>query len=157
MAEEKMIIVMELADCGDVFKLIKNQILKKKFFSESKILNWFIQITCGLQYLHKRNILHRDLKTKNIFLTSQNLIKIGDFGISKTLNHTLDLANTGIGTPHYLSPEMCNGQPYNLKSDIWSLGTNCFLHQIRLSMFKVASCTSSAPWSWHTRQNISLG
>merc|ERR1711874_556984 len=60
--------------------------------------------------------------------TTQNIIKIGDFGISKALNHTLDLATTAIGTPHYLSPEICRRNPHNHKSDMRSLG--CVLYEM---------------------------
>jgi len=126
---ERILIIMEFADAGDLSMLIKRQKEQvKQFFKESEILSWLVQISFALQYIHKKNILHRDLKTQNIFLTSQNLIKIGDFGISKSLSHTLDLATTAIGTPHYLSPEICRRQPYNHKSDIWSLG--CVLYEM---------------------------
>merc|ERR1719489_547338 len=108
--------------------VVKRQRELKQYLPESDILSWFVQIALGLQYIHKKNILHRDLKTQNIFVTSQNLIKIGDFGISKSLSHTLDLATTAIGTPHYLSPEICKRQPYNHKSDMWSLG--CVLYEL---------------------------
>lgn len=122
MASESIIILMDLANNGDLSQLIEKQKEKKQFLPENDILSFFVQITSGLQYIHKKNILHRDLKPKNIFLTSQKLIKIGDFGISKSLNHTLDLATTAIGTPYYLSPEVYRRQPYNYKSDMWSLG-----------------------------------
>ena len=122
LASERILIIMELADAGDLSMLIKKQKEKKQFLPENDVLSYFVQIAFGLQYIHKKNILHRDLKTQNIFLTSQKLIKIGDFGISKSLSHTLDLATTAIGTPHYLSPEICRRQPYNHKSDMWSLG-----------------------------------
>ena len=52
---------------------------------QSQVRNWLVQITFALQYLHKNNILHRDLKAQNIFMTSVNLLKLGDFGISRTL------------------------------------------------------------------------
>merc|ERR1712142_353757 len=126
---EKLLIVMEFADAGDLAQLIKRQREhKEQYWKESDIISWLVQIAFGLQYIHKKNILHRDLKTQNIFLTSQSLIKIGDFGISKSLSHTLDLATTAIGTPHYLSPEICKRQPYNHKSDMWSLG--CVLYEL---------------------------
>lgn len=126
---ERILIIMEFADAGDLSMLIKRQKdSAKQFLPEADILSWFVQIAFGLQYIHKKNILHRDLKTQNIFLTSQSLIKIGDFGISKSLSHTLDLATTAIGTPHYLSPEICKRQPYNHKSDMWSLG--CVLYEL---------------------------
>ena len=105
LASERILIIMEFADAGDLAMLIKRQKEQvRQLFKESDVLSWLVQIAFSLQYIHKKHILHRDLKTQNIFLTSQNLIKIGDFGISKSLNHTLDLATTAIGTPHYLSP-----------------------------------------------------
>jgi len=126
---EKILIIMEYADAGDLAAVIKRQREEfKQFIQESQILSWLVQVSFGLQYIHKKNILHRDLKTQNIFLTTQNIIKIGDFGISKTLSHTLDLATTAIGTPHYLSPEICQRKPYNHKSDMWSLG--CVLYEL---------------------------
>lgn len=108
--------------------VVKRQKELKQYLPEPDILSWFVQIALGLQYIHKKNILHRDLKTQNIFVTSKKLVKIGDFGISKWLSHTLDLATTAIGTPHYLSPEICRRQPYSHKSDMWSLG--CVLYEL---------------------------
>lgn len=100
----------------------------KPFKRESQILDWFVQICLALKYVHDRKILHRDLKTQNIFLTSKGEIKIGDFGIARVLQSTYDYAQTAIGTPYYLSPEICQEKPYNQKSDIWSLG--CILYEI---------------------------
>ena len=119
---ERILIIMEYADAGDLSMVVKRQREANQYLPESDILSWFIQIALALQYIHKKNILHRDLKTQNIFLTSKKMVKIGDFGISKWLSHTLDLATTAIGTPHYLSPEICRRQPYSHKSDMWSLG-----------------------------------
>ena len=72
--------------------------------------------------------MHRDLKTQNIFLTAENTVKIGDFGIAKVLQNTCEMAKTAIGTPYYLSPEICKQKPYNQKTDIWSLG--CILYEL---------------------------
>ena len=69
-----------------------------------------------------RKIIHRDLKGQNIFLTSNNLIKLGDFGIAKILSQTHQKAKTVVGTPYYLSPEIIENKPYSFKTDIWSLG-----------------------------------
>ena len=73
-------------------------------------------------------MLHRDLKTQNVLITKDNKVKIGDFGISKQLENTVQLANTSLGTPFYLSPEICLGHPYDYKSDVWMLG--CVLYEM---------------------------
>lgn len=119
-------IVMEYADNGDLFEQIQNA--NKKHFKEEQILDWFVQICLALKHIHDRKILHRDIKCQNIFLTKDGLVKMGDFGIAKILNHTTQFSKTAIGTPYYLSPEICQGKNYNQKSDIWSLG--CVLYEI---------------------------
>lgn len=90
-----------------MFNLIAKQKEIGTGFSESQILAWFVQMALALKHVHERKILHRDLKTQNIFLTSKGEVKIGDFGIARVLQHTYDCANTAIGTPYYLSPEIC--------------------------------------------------
>lgn len=87
-----------------------------------------MQICFAVKYLHDKNILHRDLKLSNIFISSNGDIKLGDFGIAKVLNNTDEFAKTIVGTPYYLSPEICQKKPYNHKSDIWSLG--CVLYEL---------------------------
>ncbi|XP_046577023.1 serine/threonine-protein kinase 26-like [Haliotis rubra] len=90
--------------------------------SENRISMWVLQIAKALQYLHERKILHRDLKTKNIFLMEDLTVKIGDLGIAKQLDFTLAQADTFLGTPLYMSPEIFQFQPYSYKADIWSMG-----------------------------------
>lgn len=75
---------------------------KKQNFSEELILNWFLQILFALGYVHSKRILHRDIKTSNIFLNSNGTVKLGDFGISKILEGTLEKAETMVGTPYYM-------------------------------------------------------
>ncbi|TMS19573.1 Serine/threonine-protein kinase Nek4 [Larimichthys crocea] len=91
-------------------------------YPERQVVEWFVQIAMALQYLHERNILHRDLKTQNIFLTKTNIIKVGDLGIARVLENQNDMASTLIGTPYYMSPELFSNKPYNHKSDVWALG-----------------------------------
>ncbi|KAM3928258.1 serine/threonine-protein kinase Nek11 [Leptodactylus fuscus] len=94
---------------------------------EDQVTEWFIQLLLGVHYMHERRILHRDLKAKNIFLKN-NLLKIGDFGVSRLLMGSCDLATTFTGTPYYMSPEALKHQGYDSKSDIWSVG--CILHEM---------------------------
>jgi NIMA (never in mitosis gene a)-related kinase len=126
--DKLLCLVTEFADLGDLNKIIKYQILSGYFFCEEIILNWFTQLCFAIKYIHSKNILHRDLKLSNIFLTSKRNIKLGDFGIAKILSSKDDLAKTLVGTPYYLSPELCLKKPYNHKSDIWSLG--CILYEM---------------------------
>ena len=121
-------IVMDYADGGDMYSKIAKQKQLGKGFPENQILDWFVQICLAIKHIHDRKILHRDLKTQNVFLTSKGEVKIGDFGIARVLQHTYDCAQTAIGTPYYLSPEICQEKPYNQKSDIWSLG--CILYEM---------------------------
>ncbi|XP_008933688.1 PREDICTED: serine/threonine-protein kinase Nek1, partial [Merops nubicus] len=119
-------IVMDYCEGGDLFKKINAQ--KGVLFSEDQILDWFVQICLALKHIHDRKILHRDIKSQNIFLTRDGTIQLGDFGIARVLNSTAELARTCIGTPYYLSPEICQNKPYNNKSDIWALG--CVLYEM---------------------------
>ena len=119
-------IVMEFADGGDLSQLIEKQ--GKTLLSEEKIMQLFIQLALAIKFIHDRKILHRDLKCQNVFLTKSGDVKLGDFGISKVLDSTLQMCKTQIGTPYYLSPEICEGKQYNSKTDIWSLG--CILYEL---------------------------
>ncbi|XP_053174978.1 interferon-induced very large GTPase 1-like isoform X1 [Scomber japonicus] len=119
-------IVMDYCEGGDLSKKIKSQ--KGKLFSEQQILDWFVQICLALKHIHDRKILHRDIKPENIFLTKDGTVQLGDFGVARVLNRTGELATTHIGTPLYISPEICENKPYNNKSDIWALG--CVLNEM---------------------------
>lgn len=119
-------IVTDYCDGGDLYTKIRGQ--KGTYFEEDQILDWFVQICLAIKHVHDRRILHRDIKTQNIFLTSSGIAKLGDFGIARVLNTTSELARTCIGTPYYLSPEICENKPYNNKSDVWSLG--CVLYEL---------------------------
>ncbi|KFP80625.1 Serine/threonine-protein kinase Nek5, partial [Acanthisitta chloris] len=125
--KNKLYIVMEYCDGGDLMKRINMQ--HGVLFAEDQILSWFVQISLGLKHIHDKKILHRDVKTQNIFLCNNGKVaKLGDFGIARQLNSTMEFAHTCVGTPYYLSPEICENRPYNNKTDIWSLG--CVLYEL---------------------------
>lgn len=100
-------IIMEYAQHGELSAAITERARSKKPFSEEDIMFYFVQIVLGLWHVHSKNILHRDLKSQNIFITGDRLLKLGDFGIARVLHSETELVNTAIGTPYYLSPEIC--------------------------------------------------
>merc|ERR1719456_725144 len=120
-------IVMEYADGGDLFTKIQKAKKACQKFPEGTIMRWFTQPLLALKFIHDKHILHRDLKSQNFFLTTSGKLKIGDFGIAKVLDNTAACAQTTIGTPYYLSPEICQERPYSWASDMWSLG--CVLYE----------------------------
>lgn len=135
-----LVIVMEHCDGGDLRKIIKEKAKLGEQFAEEQVMTWFVQLCLALQYCHSEKVLHRDLKTSNIFLTEKDwTIKLGDFGISRVLEGTTEAAVTIVGTPYYMSPEVCRSEPYNWKSDIWAIG--CVLYE--LCMLKHAFESSS--------------
>ena len=89
-----LIIVMEYCEMRDLAYHIKLRKAKSQPYSETEIMNYFVQICLSLEYVHGRHILHRDLKSQNVFLTRNNTVKLGDFGISKVLENTEDQALT---------------------------------------------------------------
>lgn len=120
---ESLCIVMAYCESGDLKQRIKKAHRSHKLFKQSLVMDWFIQMAQGLHYLHQQHIMHRDLKPQNIFLTKSNrVVKIGDFGVTQRLDATLAQAFTSVGTPYYMSPELCNAEPYNQKTDVWALG-----------------------------------
>eukprot|EP00873_Tetraselmis_striata_P019993 jgi/Tetstr1/440257/TSEL_028608.t1 len=121
-------IVTHFCEEGDLFTLIRNRAKKKQYFREEEVVDMFLQVAMGLHHIHTKRVLHRDLKTQNIFVAKGGILKLGDFGISKVLEKTDEFATTVTGTPYYMAPEICKNEPYSLKSDIWSLG--CVLYEL---------------------------
>ncbi|NXT84663.1 NEK3 kinase, partial [Zapornia atra] len=119
-------IVMEYCDDGDLMQKIKHQ--RGKLFPEDTILHWFVQMCLGVKHIHDKRVLHRDIKSKNVFLTQNGKVKLGDFGSARLLAHPVSYACTYVGTPYYVPPEIWESMPYNNKSDIWSLG--CILYEL---------------------------
>ncbi|XP_069801643.1 serine/threonine-protein kinase Nek8 isoform X1 [Dendropsophus ebraccatus] len=124
--DKALMIAMEYAPGGTLAEYIQKRC--NSLLDEDTILHFFVQILLALHHVHNKLILHRDLKTQNILLDKhQMIVKIGDFGISKILS-SKSKAYTVVGTPCYISPELCEGKPYNQKSDIWALG--CVLYEL---------------------------
>lgn len=126
----KVYIVMEYCEGGDLAQLVRKERKAGRRLPEDLIWSIFAQIAQALYECHSHSptILHRDLKASNVFLTPDLTIKLGDFGLSRLLGDQSDYAYTRVGTPYYMSPELVNGEKYDERSDIWSLG--CLLYEI---------------------------
>lgn len=129
---DTLVIIMQYCEGGDLATLIKDYAKAKnpkKRIREELIMSYFVQVLHALQYIHGQRILHRDLKTSNLFLMDmKRTVKLGDFGISRVLEGSIEAAITVVGTPYYMSPEVCENKPYTFKSDVWALG--CVLYEL---------------------------
>uniref|UniRef100_A0A8C4GN30 non-specific serine/threonine protein kinase n=1 Tax=Dicentrarchus labrax TaxID=13489 RepID=A0A8C4GN30_DICLA len=124
MDKNSLLIELEYCNGGNLYDKINQQ--KGKLFSEEVVVWYLYQIASAVSHIHKAGILHRDIKTLNIFLTKTDLIKLGDYGLAKKLDSEFSMAETCVGTPYYMSPELCQGSKYNFKSDIWAMGCVVF-------------------------------
>ncbi|GMF14814.1 unnamed protein product [Phytophthora fragariaefolia] len=129
-------IVMEYCSGGDLRNYLKaaSKANGKLSLGEDKIWYWFVQLALGLQHMHQQHVLHRDLKTANIFLSNDGYLVLGDLGIARKLVIG-DAAATVIGTPLYMAPEVLEGKSYGFSSDVWALG--CVLYEL---------CTGKPPF-----------
>ncbi|CEM28178.1 unnamed protein product [Vitrella brassicaformis CCMP3155] len=132
-----LVIVMEYCEGGDLFSDIEKTSRSGSGssgsgrYSERQILEWCSQLASALDYIHRQNILHCDVKSDNIFLTAQGSLKLGDFGIAREIRQgsaSLSPVRCPQGTPHYMSPEMAHRDPLTDKSDCWALG--CVLFEL---------------------------
>jgi NIMA (never in mitosis gene a)-related kinase len=117
---------MDFANDGDLYEKIMEHQKKNIQMPENYIWAVLIHMVKALKVLHQMKILHRDLKSANVFLSKEGSAKLGDLNVSKVAKKGLLYTQTG--TPYYASPEVWRDQPYDSKSDIWSLG--CVLYEM---------------------------
>nr|XP_053648671.1 serine/threonine-protein kinase 3-like [Cherax quadricarinatus] len=112
-------IVMEYCGAGSVSDIMR---LRKKTLTEEEIATVIYDTLRGLEYLHLRRKIHRDIKAGNILLNTQGHAKLADFGVAGQLSDTMAKRNTVIGTPFWMAPEVIQEIGYDCVADIWSLG-----------------------------------
>lgn len=123
---------------------LKQRIASENFSMEQS-LEWMKQLAVGLSYAHKRRVVHQDIKPDNIFITQDGNLKIGDFGLALIATGVaIERAVQGKGTPAYMSPELCRGDPQDQRSDIYSLGTVFFELVTRERPFKASGMIEMA-------------
>ncbi|KAL4239176.1 Serine/threonine-protein kinase Nek2 [Mactra antiquata] len=131
-ARTTIYLVMEYCKGGDLSTIISKHKKESLYLDEDFIWKIMIQLNLALQECHQRKngraVLHRDMKPANVFLDTDRNVKLGDFGLARVLHHETSFANTYVGTPYYMSPELVNNMSYNEKSDIWSMG--CVLYEL---------------------------
>ena len=119
--------VTEYCDQGDLHSLLIELRRRGERVPEAQVLAWLAQLCLALSHLHKQRILHRDVKTSNIFVTADRTLKLGDFGLARLLRQQ-EAITSRVGSPFYMSPEICLHQPYGSPSDLWSVG--CVLYEL---------------------------
>lgn len=117
-------LVLDYANAGDLRQEIKSRAKAERAFREHEVGLLFIQILLALHHVHSRHMIHRDIKTANILLCNDGLVKLGDFGFSKMYASTVsgNVGQTFCGTPYYVAPEIWRRKPYSKKADMFSLG-----------------------------------
>jgi serine/threonine protein kinase len=112
---------MEFCEGGDLKNLIDKRYyddLKK--FNKKEILEILSQLCDGISYLHTKNIIHRDIKSQNIFFTKDNILRIGDFGLAKKIKkNKRNSYMTIAGTDSYMAPEVVRGESYGKPVEIF--------------------------------------
>lgn len=125
------IIIMEFCPEGDLKEKIEQDFLN---FTEDWVRTIFAQLLQAVQYLHSKNVIHRDLKSQNVFLSEEGHVRLGDFGLCRHTHRCTGTSTlTHAGTDCYMAPEMLSSSRYGKPADMWSLG--CILYELCTGQF----------------------
>ena len=127
--DTKLHIVTEYARRGDMSHLIRALARQRMRLPEGDVWHYFLQVCVAVDYLHQIRVLHRDLKPANVLIDEHNNVKLADLGIVKVMR-TLPYAQTQVGTPFYMSPEVFKNERYDMKTDVWAVG--CILYELMM-------------------------
>ena len=118
-SKQTLYLVLELVSGGELFDKIK---LEGKL-NDDVARHYYRQLISALQFMHERNICHRDLKLENLLVDQDGVLKVTDFGLSGLHTGGDEVFKTTLGSPNYVAPEVLNGKGYDgFKADIWSSG-----------------------------------
>ena len=121
-------LVTEYCDRGDLHSTLSDVRRQGKVLPDRQILSWLGQLCLALRHLHRQRVLHRDVKSSNIFVCADGTLKLGDFGLARAMRQQQEALHSRVGSILYVSPEICNNSPYGAASDVWSLG--CVLYEM---------------------------
>ena len=133
-------ILLALCESQTLMELLK----RRKRLSEEETMLYMLDIVCGTMYMHRRNIIHRDLKLGNLLLDRDLKIKIGDFGLAAKLRDSAEKKRTLCGTPNYIAPEVLQGRHgHSFEVDLWSIGVILYTMLIGKPPFETSNVKST--------------
>ncbi|CAH0375597.1 unnamed protein product, partial [Pelagomonas calceolata] len=122
----ELVVIIDFCERGDLSQRIDRAKRGRRLIDEGQIRSWLRGIASGLQCLHSHGIVHRDLKPANCFIADNDIVRLGDFNVSKVLKKNQCLMKTKIGTPYYMAPEVWDDRPYTWSADVWALGCTAY-------------------------------
>jgi len=134
-ADGNIHILLEYCSQKSLLHVMKN----RKVLTEPEVRYYMVQICEGVRYLHRKTILHRDLKLGNMFLTWDMTVKIGDFGLATQHQASISSVSTLCGTPNYIAPEVLKKQGHGYEADVWALGCMMFAMLVGTPPFETKS------------------
>eukprot|EP00288_Rhodomonas_lens_P017689 CAMPEP_0177706432 /NCGR_PEP_ID=MMETSP0484_2-20121128/9223_1 /TAXON_ID=354590 /ORGANISM="Rhodomonas lens, Strain RHODO" /LENGTH=372 /DNA_ID=CAMNT_0019217895 /DNA_START=149 /DNA_END=1269 /DNA_ORIENTATION=- len=121
-------VCLELCSSGDLQEVLKGQKAQHTKLPPNQVFSFAYQLTDALNHMHSMRMMHRDIKPANVFLGEGGVLKLGDLGLGRSFSSRTLEANTVVGTPYYMAPEVMDNSSYAYPADVWSLG--CVLYEL---------------------------